>query len=148
MQRVQIVWARSLAALGAIPFIAAVLAHFAGVAEYHTTSLSLTYGAVIISFLSGIHWGVYLTHSQETRINLLISSNLLAILAWLSLLFLVPVTQYLIQITCFIILVLIDRRLTIDGVIERWFYQLRKHITLLVVACLLILLWANARLPA
>lgn len=143
MQRVQILWAKSLAALGAIPFIAAVFAQFAGMAEYHTTYLSLTYGAVIISFLSGIHWGVYLTHSQETRINLLVSSNLLAILAWLSLLFLVPVTQFLIQITCFIALLLIDRQLAADGVIERWFYQLRKHITLLVILCMLILLWGE-----
>lgn len=141
MQRDQMLWAKGLALLGATPFIAAVVAQMAGMANYHTGYLSLTYGAIIISFLSGIHWGLYLTHAKARRINLLISSNVIALLAWLSLLLLIPVTQYLIQITCFISLLLIDRQLLVDGAIERWFYQLRQQISLLVIGCLLLLVW-------
>lgn len=141
MQRDQIIWAKGLTLLGAIPFVAAVLAQIAGMAHYHTAYLSLTYGAVIISFLSGIHWGLYITHAKAKRINLLVSSNILALLAWLSLLLLVPVTQYLIQITCFISLLLIDRQLAADGAIEAWFYQLRLQISSLVIICLLLLVW-------
>lgn len=141
MQRDQIIWAKGLTLLGAIPFVAAVLAQIAGMAHYHTAYLSLTYGAVIISFLSGIHWGLYITHAKAKRINLLVSSNILALLAWLSLLLLVPVTQYLIQITCFISLLLIDRQLAADGAIEAWFYQLRLQISSLVIICLLVLVW-------
>lgn len=141
MQRDQIIWAKGLTLLGAIPFVAAVLAQIAGMAHYHTAYLSLTYGAIIISFLSGIHWGLYITHAKAKRINLLVSSNILALLAWLSLLLLVPVTQYLIQITCFISLLLIDRQLAADGAIEAWFYQLRLQISSLVIICLLLLVW-------
>lgn len=141
MQRDQMLWAKGLALLGATPFIAAVVAQLAGMANYHTGYLSLTYGAIIISFLSGIHWGLYLTHAKARRINLMISSNVIALLAWLSLLLLIPVTQYLIQITCFISLLLIDRQLLADGAIERWFYQLRQQISLLVIGCLLLLVW-------
>jgi len=141
MQRDQIIWAKGLTLLGAIPFVAAVLAQIAGMAHYHTAYLSLTYGAIIISFLSGIHWGLYITHAKAKRINLLLSSNILALLAWLSLLLLVPVTQYLIQITCFISLLLIDRQLAADGAIEAWFYQLRLQISSLVIICLLLLVW-------
>lgn len=141
MQRDQIIWAKGLTLLGAIPFVAAVLAQIAGMAHYHTAYLSLTYGAIIISFLSGIHWGLYITHAKAKRINLLVSSNILALLAWLSLLLLVPVTQYLIQITCFISLLLIDRQLAADGAIEAWFYQLRLQISSLVIICLLVLVW-------
>ncbi|QDC43242.1 DUF3429 domain-containing protein [Methylophilus medardicus] len=141
MQRDQIIWAKALTLLGAIPFVAAVLAQIAGMAHYHTAYLSLTYGAIIISFLSGIHWGLYITHAKAKRINLLVSSNILALLAWLSLLLLVPVTQYLIQITCFISLLLIDRQLAADGAIEAWFYQLRLQISSLVIICLLLLVW-------
>lgn len=141
MQRDQIIWAKALTLLGAIPFVAAVLAQIAGMAHYHTAYLSLTYGAIIISFLSGIHWGLYITHAKAKRINLLVSSNILALLAWLSLLLLVPVTQYLIQITCFMSLLLIDRQLAADGAIEAWFYQLRLQISSLVIICLLLLVW-------
>lgn len=141
MQRDQIIWAKGLTLLGAIPFVAAVLAQIAGMAHYHTAYLSLTYGAIIISFLSGIHWALYITHAKAKRINLLLSSNILALLAWLSLLLLVPVTQYLIQITCFISLLLIDRQLAADGAIEAWFYQLRLQISSLVIICLLLLVW-------
>ncbi len=141
MQRDQIIWAKALTLLGAIPFVAAVLAQIAGMAHYHTAYLSLTYGAIIISFLSGIHWGLYITHAKAKRINLLVSSNILALLAWLSLLLLVPVTQYLIQITCFMSLLVIDRQLAADGAIEAWFYQLRLQISSLVIICLLLLVW-------
>lgn len=141
MQRDQRLWAKGLALFGATPFIAAVLAQLAGLANDHTTTLSLTYGAIIISFLSGIHWGLYLTHEKARRINLLITSNILAVLAWVTLWLWTPGMQYLVQLACFISLLMIDRRLLADGVIERWFYQLRQQISLLVMVCLLLMVW-------
>ncbi|MDP8568883.1 DUF3429 domain-containing protein [Methylophilus aquaticus] len=136
MNKQQIKLASILTIVGALPFVAAVAAQLAGVSAYHTSYFSLTYGAVILSFLGGMHWGVFLSQAHVARINLLVSSNLFALLAWLSLLMLVPLTQYLIQITCFLALLLIDRKLAADGMIERWFYNLRKQVTLVVVVCL------------
>jgi Protein of unknown function (DUF3429) len=141
----QVKLASILTTLGALPFVGAVAAQLAGISAYHTSYFSLTYGAVILSFLGGMHWGVFLSQAHVARINLLVSSNLFALLAWLSLLMLVPLTQYLIQITCFLALLLIDRRLAADGMIERWFYNLRKHVTLVVVVCLATLAVLTAR---
>lgn len=145
MNKQQVKLASILTTLGALPFVAAVAAQLAGVSTFHTSHFSLTYGAVILSFLGGMHWGVFLSQAHVARINLLVSSNLFALLAWLSLLMLVPLTQYLIQITCFLALLLIDRKLAADGMIERWFYNLRKHVTLVVVVCLATLAVLTAR---
>ncbi|BEV09238.1 MULTISPECIES: DUF3429 domain-containing protein [unclassified Methylophilus] len=136
MRPIHIQLAKTLTFMGALPFAGAVVAQMQGMAHYHTGYLALTYGAVIISFLCGIHWGLFLNHAQDTRLNLLVTSNLLALLAWATLFFVVPVTQYLVQIAAFIVLWLIDRKLVAEGLIERWFYQLRTQITLLVTLCL------------
>lgn len=125
---------------GAIPFIIAAISICLGHATYHMASLSVTYGAVILSFVSGVHWGVFLSHAERAPINLLVSSNITALLAWLSLLLVVPFTQYLILLCSFIGLWLIDRQLVKHGVIEAWFYQLRTRITIIVSGCLLVFL--------
>lgn len=140
MRLAHIQMAKTLTFLGAIPFIGAAGAQLLGAAHYHSGYLALTYGAVIISFLCGIHWGLFLSHAHEIRLNLLVTSNLLAVIAWATLFFVIPTTQFLVQITAFIALWLIDRRLVAEGVIERWFYQLRKQVTMLVLLCLCVML--------
>lgn len=132
--------AKNLTFMGALPFVGAVGAQLQGMEHYHSGYLALTYGAVIISFLCGIHWGLFLTHANDIRLNLLVTSNLLAVIAWATLFFVIPVTQYLVQIAAFIALWLIDCRLVAEGVIERWFYHLRKQVTILVVLCLSVML--------
>ncbi len=148
MNKQQIKLAGVLTLLGALPFVATVVAQFSGVSAFHTSYFSLTYGAVILSFLGGMHWGIFLSQAHATRINLLVTSNLFTLLAWGSLLMLVPITQYLIQITCFLALLLIDRKLAADGMIERWFYNLRKQVTLVVVVCLGVLAVLTSRQAA
>lgn len=136
MNKPQIKLATTLTCLGAIPFIAAVCAQVLGYDALQLRFFSLSYGAVIISFLSGMHWGIYLMQAQATRINLLITSNVFALLAWASLLLVIPSLQYGLQIVCFVVLFFIDRALTANGMLERWFYQLRQRITTVVIVCL------------
>lgn len=136
----QIRLAKALTVLGAVPFLAAVAARLYGLDALHIRYFSLSYGAVIASFLSGMHWGLYLTNAQATRTNLLVTSNLFALLAWASLIVFSVEMQYLIQVFCFSGLLLIDRKLTNDGILERWFYELRIQISLVVVLCQLTLL--------
>lgn len=136
----QQILAKWLTYLGAIPFMVAAISVCFGHAVYHMSSLSVTYGAVILSFISGIHWGLFLTHAQRAPINLLVSSNITALLAWLSLLLVVPFTQYLILMFSFIGVWLVDRQLVKHGLIETWFYQLRTRITVIVSGCLLVFL--------
>lgn len=143
MQTQHIRWAIILTYLGAVPFILAVAAPLFGMASYHTAYLVLTYGAVIISFLAGIHWGLFLSYAESARINLLVSSNVIALLAWGSLLLLLPVTQFLIQMLCLVALLLIDRQLHQAAVISDWFFRLRTQITALVMLCQTLLLFSQ-----
>ncbi len=99
----------------------------------------LAYGAVIASFLAGLHWGLYLQKSMSTALNLFISSNVLTVFSWASLLIPKPLVQYSIQILCFLLLLLIDRRLYRDDVIAEWFYKLRINATAVVVTSLVLM---------
>ena len=139
MNQKQIKLAKWLTIFGAIPFIACVVLAVATSDKVHAGYFSLTYGAVIASFLSGMHWGLYLTQADKTRINLLITSNMIALLSWLSLLLIHPLAQYCIQIACFMSLLIIDRVLMADGIISQWFYRLRVNISIVVVISLIVL---------
>jgi len=141
MQTKHITLAKILTSLGVIPFVAPVIAHLLGCHDVHLRLFALSYGALIATFLSGMHWGLFLTQSQKTRFNLLITSNVLTLLAWGSLLTLIPHLQYFIQIACFISLLIIDRELAKEGVIEMWFFKLRKIITSIVLLSLLLMAW-------
>lgn len=133
--------AKTLTFLGAIPFIAPVIGHLLGVKDVHLAQFGLHYGAVIAAFLCGIHWGLFLTHSDQTRLNLLITSNAFTLLAWSSLLTLIPRYQYLIQFACFASLLMIDIELGKEGVIPRWFVELRKIVTSIVLMSLVLMTW-------
>ena len=84
--------------LGLIPFIAPLLEMLAAVASssgiqsavflgFYAPYVFVAYSAVILSFLSGILWGKGRRESTANKSNMaLIISNLISILAWLSLL--------------------------------------------------------------
>ncbi len=133
--------AKALTFLGAIPFIAPVIGHVFGLRDLHLAQFALNYGAVIAAFLCGIHWGLFLAKSDQTRLNLLITSNAFTLLAWASLLTLIPRYQYLIQIACFALLLMIDIELGKEGVIPRWFIELRKTVTSIVLTSLILMTW-------
>lgn len=132
--------ANTLTYLGALPFLAAVLGLLLGMDATHLHYWILTYAAVIIAFLSGMHWGFVITHPTPIRFHLLLSSNVFALLAWGSLWFLYPRWQYAWQLTCFVLLFFIDRKLAQQAVIPPWFYQLRQRITCVVILCLFALM--------
>lgn len=84
--------------LGLIPFIAPLIEMFAAVSTnssiqsavflgFYAPYVFVAYSAVILSFLGGILWGKGRQESTANRSNMaLIISNLISILAWLSLL--------------------------------------------------------------
>lgn len=139
MQSSNIKLANTLTSLGAIPFVAPAVASLFGFSDLHMHVLVLSYGAIVASFISGMHWGLYLRHDAQTRINLLVTSNIVALSAWASLI--IPITrwQYLLQIACFILLLIIDHQLTKTRVHATWFFNLRVWITLVVIAALLVM---------
>lgn len=131
--------ANALTFLGAIPFVTPAIASLLGFKDPHMHALVLSYGAIIAAFLSGMHWGLSLRHAAETRINLLITSNIVALVAWASLIISVTQWQYYLQMACFVLLLLIDYQLTKSRVHAAWFFNLRVLITGIVLASLLVM---------
>ncbi len=125
----------TLTYLGAIPFY---LSLFIGswsikALDVHYEQIVLTYGAIIVSFICGIHWGVYLF--KDAPLNLFIHSNIVALIAWVAAL-LEKNTGIVVLILCFVYLLIIDKILTNTKILEEWYMQLRLNITLLVVLSL------------
>jgi len=138
MNEKNILAARLLTYAGIMPFIflGMAVALNAGGLDY---SLALfAYGAVIISFLCGIHWAIFLFFSQNCPRNLLFYSNAISLLGWLSVL---PVMSYLtfaLQIFCFLYLLILDLELYRSTVIPLWFFHLRLNATIVVALLLFI----------
>jgi hypothetical protein len=99
-----------------------------------------TYSAMIVAFLAGIHWACYLFFAERCSYNLLITSNIVALLAWLSLL--IPHQQFLLglQILCFLFVLLLDDKLRRADILPSWFYALRRNATVIVVVSLFIMM--------
>lgn len=135
MNAQHITQATLLARLGALPFVASVGLALLGWRDLHLVYFVIAYGAVIVSFLAGIHWGLFLLRGGHSRLNLLLSSNALALFAWGSLLIPQVAMQLLLQMLCFAILLWIDKHLYTNMTIEPWFYALRKQITAVVLVC-------------
>jgi hypothetical protein len=92
----------------------------------------LIYGAVIASFVCGMHWGFYMNASGALPVQLLLTSNIGALLAWV--LVLVSIWSMPIAIVGLVLvlagLLEIDRRLLSAKAIEPWFWLLRRNASL------------------
>ena len=94
------------------------------------------YGALIASFVCGIHWGAALFAPRGLAVSLLFASNVGALLAWLAAL-LPPQPGFLLLAAIFAGLLAIDRHLRRAGLWHAWFWTLRLAISAAVVgACL------------
>lgn len=129
--------AQGLTYAGALPLVLSALALTLGyVPPTGATWLCMTYSAVILSFLSGIHWACSLFFAAQCPRNLLLTSNIVALLAWLSLLAMDSPWAMLLQIGCFLYLLVLDAKLHIVGLLPCWFFALRRNVTTLVVLML------------
>jgi len=144
----------ALTYLGAIPFL---IAAFIGLSPYINIPESLggeivfsgfkaktlihTYAVVILSFLAGIQWGISLNHDKPNKY--LMASNLLAILAWFSLMAFASKLAISFLLCGFIIALLVDRVAYKNQLIPTWFWHLRKKISLIVCVSFLIVLLAT-----
>lgn len=100
--------------------------------------LLLTYGAIIVAFLTGMQFGlVVLTPSAFSKL-VLISSNLVALLAWLSLFLPSFMGSVLLLIFLFFVQLKLDMLLVTEGDWPKWFGRLRLFATLLVLLALCI----------
>ena len=141
MNHRQIKLAEILTYSGTLPLVASVLSIRFPIAGIDSASIATTYSAIIISFLCGIHWAVYLFFAEKCPRNLLITSNVVTLLAWVSMHAPHhPITK-LFQALCFLYLLTLDMKLLDAEIMPQWFYSLRRNATIIVVLCLTILSW-------
>ncbi len=121
---------------GTLPLAGCVALIFAPLAGVDGKLVAIAYAAVILSFLCGIHWAVFLFFSEKCPNNLLMTSNVVALLAWASLLVTHHEWALAFQGLCFLALFALDFKLHKAGVLPEWFYHLRRNATVIVVLCL------------
>jgi Protein of unknown function (DUF3429) len=136
MKKSNIRLAQMLTYSGTLPLVASVVLLFVPMAGIDNHLVARTYSAVILSFLCGIHWAVFLFFAEKCPHQLLITSNVLALLAWCSLLGFDQRMAFSVQALCFLILFALDLRLHHVGIVPEWFYHLRRNATIIVVVCL------------
>jgi hypothetical protein len=131
--------AKILTYSGTLPLIICVISIYLPITGFDSTLVAAFYSAIIISFLCGIHWAVYLFFAEKCSHNLLISSNVVALAAWGSILMKPWSIAMPLQIVCFLYLLISDLKLRNLGVLPAWFYHLRRNATVIVEVCLVIL---------
>lgn len=129
---------------GALPFVAlATAAWLPGPAPGAPLSFALiAYGAVILSFLGGVRWGLAIAGygagaddgPSWKRLGLAVAPSLIA---WFSLLIAAP-AGLLTLAAAFAAMLAIDRRAGAAGAMPAWYAALRLPLSLVVVAALLL----------
>ncbi|RLQ87166.1 DUF3429 domain-containing protein [Notoacmeibacter ruber] len=99
--------------------------------------LLIGYGAVILSFLGGIRWGIATARNDEGTGRELLTSVVPSLIAWMCLT--LPSAPALVMLAVtFIWHYFWDRRHAQKHSLPEWFMPMRKRITLLVVPTLLV----------
>lgn len=132
--------AKLLGYAGVVPFAALALAHFfaSGAVAAHALQGFLAYGAVILSFLGGIRWGVA-TRFERLQASALVVSVLPSLWAFACLLWPDPVVALWGLLLGFMTLGLADWLLPAAGN-SAWMTDLRARLSLAVVACHVLLI--------
>ena len=99
-----------------------------------------SYGLAIVCFLSGIHWANYLANKDELPFNLMVSSNVIFLLAWFGFVVGELSTSLAIQIVSLAVLLFIDWRLKTVEVITTHYFRVRLTATSLAIASLVVIL--------
>jgi hypothetical protein len=143
MKQLDINIAKTLTYSGTLPLIGSVILLYfptlLPLAELDGAFIASTYSAIIISFLCGIHWAAYLYFTDRCPRNLLIISNVVALLAWVSLLTTPQLAITLLHIFCFVCLFGLDMKLRSADIHAEWFIHLRRNASIIVVICLLLI---------
>lgn len=125
--------ARTLGYAGLLPFIALTVVAPNLVQQYSIPAF-LSYSAVILSFLGGIHWGVLMQQGGSDVARALCISMLPSLIAWAALL--LPEHWALLTLsTTYLAWWLYDR----GAITTTWYQKLRLQLTFVVI--LMHLIW-------
>ncbi len=119
----------ALALAGILPFwfLALVPGTVAGL---NPSSVFVTYGAIISSFLAGTLWGR--AQNGGADLALLVGSNVLALVSFATAVFTLSPAALVIQLILFGLLLVADYRIYAGDPEQRWYWKLRLAVTLLV----------------
>ncbi|XP_057855416.2 uncharacterized protein LOC131065051 isoform X3 [Cryptomeria japonica] len=120
--------------------------NYKGTLSTRSLEAQAAYGAVILSFLGGPHWGLAMVrthappHDKVFSINIstfrFIWSIVPSLLAWPALL-LSDIPKMCLLIFSFALVLGVDAWFSIQGILPLWFLPLRALLTLIVILCLL-----------
>lgn len=102
-----------------------------------TQHVILSYGLLIVSFMAGVHWGQYLS-GQRAKVNLLVSSNVVALVAWFGFLLLPAFWFCLLLVLLFAVLYMIDLKLHSQSD----YLKSRRNVTAIVCISMLVTAFA------
>ena len=137
--------ARWLGLLGLVPFVTITFETVTdtSIGVYNSRFVLRAYGAVILSFLGGIQWGMAIRNSDgnaRTRrglTSMLTLSVVPSLIGWAGLLIDEPLSFGLL-ISGFVLVLFTDVRAAKRGMAPRWYLRLRYTLTGLVVTCLVV----------
>lgn len=124
---------------GLVPFVASALAFWVAPVRLHGFVLYslLTYGAVILSFMGAIHWGLAMRDEGVSSPLQLGLSVVPPLVGWVALA-LSPMMSFAVLILAFAVLYVADRRAARLGLAPSWYPRLRLPLTIVVVLSLIV----------
>lgn len=137
---------RALAFAGTLPFVGTAVLTVLGVMAIppfgQVSQLATSYGLAIISFIAGTHWAVPILNQAQSPFNLLVSSNIVVVVAWVAYLVLATDWVLAVQAAALLLLLVVDHRLFVGGVISRDYWRVRLIATLIATLSLIVILLA------
>lgn len=131
-----------LGGTGALPFVALLAATVFGPADWIDPAgraLAL-YGAVILSFLGGIQWGLAIatpSGSDDALGRRLAVSVLPSLIGWGALLLPLQIGLYVLA-AAFALVLFLDAQTSLKGEAPAWYPKLRLPLTAVVMTCLVV----------
>jgi len=132
LNKAQIKLAKQLTYSGTLPLLFCVLGYYANCKGIDFRGAAIAYALLIIAFLSGIHWAIYLSSANKCPINLFLRSNITTLLAYATYFIATPDINLSLELICFLALLYWDKKLERAGVLPLWFFQLRCYATFIV----------------
>jgi len=129
---------------GTLPFIIATIICFTKFKIFVWPFLVViisTYAAMIVTFVAGSHWGMSATLDYKKAKKIMISSNVITLLAWAGILFPSWIVSWSIILVCYWLAFLMDRVIFLNGGSSMTYLKMRLYITVFVSLSLLIMMY-------
>ena len=137
LARERLAWGLALA--GTLPFFGALANSVFHLVPFDNAYFALSYGAIILAFLSGAVWMLALFSGAKSPLLVMITSNLIALLAWGCLLMSFAHLALVLEMVGFTLLYYLDVRFAKLHVIPLWYLKLRGRVSITVMVLLLLM---------